>query len=61
MKVKLKMSSGLGRYDEVVEIEDDTLAKTLIAQGTAQAVNAPAPPAPPSPGSSVPSALTKEA
>lgn len=46
MKVKLKMSSGLGRYGQIVEIED-ALGRTLIANGTAEAVGAaPAPPPP---------------
>lgn len=49
MKVKLMMSSGLGRRDEIVELDDD-LAKHLAAQGKVQPVTAakPAPaPAPP--------------
>lgn len=46
MKVKLMLSSGLGRRDAVVEM-DDTLAKHLIAQNKVEQVGKPsAAPAP---------------
>lgn len=52
MRVKLKISSGLGRYGSEVEIPDEALAKTLIASHKAEPVGKtpPPPPAPPKEG-----------